>query len=98
MNKIKSIDMVDVYTPKIEGLDTIEQKRRVTAMETVLSKTPFDEDGDQCKQLGYQQPEKKEERENKPYRVYNEHILGKGPNNETADKNKGKYKRYNDLD
>ena len=37
------MEMVDVYVPKIEGLDNIEQKRRVTAMETTLSKEPFDE-------------------------------------------------------
>lgn len=42
-----------MYIPKIEGLEQIEQKRRVTAMETILSKVPFDEDGENSKMIGY---------------------------------------------
>jgi ribonuclease P/MRP protein subunit RPP25 len=53
LNTIHSMEMVDVYVPKIEGLDNIEQKRRVTAMETILSKETFDEDGVECKAVGY---------------------------------------------
>lgn len=34
--------MVDYFEPMIEGLEEIEQKRRVTAMKTVLSKDPLD--------------------------------------------------------
>ena len=46
LNHIHSMEMVDVYNPNIEGLEKIEQKRRVTAMETVLSKVPFEAEGE----------------------------------------------------
>lgn len=48
--------MVDIFEAQIEGLENIEQRRRVTAMKTVLSKKPLDE-----KNIGYQEPEEKEE-------------------------------------
>jgi hypothetical protein len=48
--------MVDTFEPVFEGMDPIEQKRRVTAMTTVLSKSPLDD-----KSIGYQVPEPKEE-------------------------------------
>lgn len=47
--------MVDTFEPEIEGLETIEQKRRVTAMKTILSKKPLDTEN-----IGYQEPEEKE--------------------------------------
>jgi len=57
INKIHSLEIVDVYQPKVQGMDPIEQKRRVTAMDTILSKEPLD-----TEDVGYQQPEPKEER------------------------------------
>jgi ribonuclease P/MRP protein subunit RPP25 len=38
LNKVYSMEIVDVYEPKVEGLEKIEQRRLVTAMDTVLSK------------------------------------------------------------
>lgn len=38
LNNINSMNIVDVYEPNVEGMDVIEEKRRVTAMETILSK------------------------------------------------------------
>jgi ribonuclease P/MRP protein subunit RPP25 len=56
VNEITSREMVDYFEPMIEGLESIEQKRRVTAMKTVLSKDPLDNEN-----IGYQTPEPKEE-------------------------------------
>ena len=42
LNNIYSMELVDVFEPKMEGLDKIEQKRRVTAMDVILSKDPLD--------------------------------------------------------
>lgn len=50
--------MVDVFEPMIDGLDKIEQKRRVTTLRTVLSK----KEPETIKIVGYQKPEPKEER------------------------------------
>ena len=36
--------MVDHFEPMVEGLEEIEQKRRVTAMTTILSKEPLPTD------------------------------------------------------
>ena len=44
INKIYSMDIVDVYEPKVEGLEKIEQRRLVTAMDTILSKDELPED------------------------------------------------------
>ena len=74
------MEMVDVYIPKIEGMDKIEQKRRVTAMETILSKVPFDEDGENCKLMGYQKPEPKEERPHQ--KTYNKEYIKDNENRE----------------
>ena len=55
------MEIVDTYEPKFEGMEKMEQKRLVTAMDTVLSKDPLDE-----KSVGYQKPEPKEEPQPKP--------------------------------
>jgi ribonuclease P/MRP protein subunit RPP25 len=55
-NEITSREMIDTFEPKIEGLEEIVQKRRVTAMKTVLSKDPLEESD-----IGYQAPEAKED-------------------------------------
>lgn len=64
-NSIHSLEIEDIEAsknkPKIEGLDDDEQpvrKRRVTAMDTVLSKKPLDES-----HVGYQPPLTNEQRE-----------------------------------
>ena len=49
--------MVDHFDPKVEGLEAMEQKRRVTAMITILSKEPIDPS-----KVGYQEPEPKEDK------------------------------------
>ena len=48
--------MIDIFDPKVDGLEVIEQKRRVTAMMTILSKDELDSN-----YIGYQPPEPKEE-------------------------------------
>jgi ribonucleases P/MRP protein subunit RPP25 len=60
LNKIHSMVIVDVYKPKVEGLEPIEQNRRVTALDCILSKEPLEN------QVGYQEPEPKEERVQMP--------------------------------
>ena len=42
VNSIYSMEIVDVYEPKVEGLEKIEQRRLVTAMDTILSKEELD--------------------------------------------------------
>ena len=42
INKIYSLEIVDAYEPKIEGLERIEQKRKVTAQDTILSRDELD--------------------------------------------------------
>jgi ribonuclease P/MRP protein subunit RPP25 len=42
-NKIYSMEIVSIEQSKIEGMDAIESRRRVAAMDTVLSKDPLDE-------------------------------------------------------
>jgi DNA-binding protein len=61
LNKIHSTVIVDVYKPKVEGLEQIEQNRRVTALDCILSKVPLDKS-----EVGYQEPEPKEERVQHP--------------------------------
>lgn len=56
LNKIYSMEIVSLEESKIEGMGKIENKRRVTAMDTVLSKDPLD-----TTDPGYQEPEPKEE-------------------------------------
>jgi DNA-binding protein len=61
VNTITSTEIVDEYEPKIEGLEKIEQRRRVTCLECILSKEPLDET-----LHGYQPPTPKEERTERP--------------------------------
>ena len=60
INEISSREIVDIFEPKIEGLELIEQKRRVTTLKTILSKTELN-----AQSIGYQQPIPKEERPRK---------------------------------
>jgi DNA-binding protein len=55
-NKIYSMEIVTMEEPKVEGMGPVENKRRVTAMDTILSKDKLDE-----ADPGYQEPEPKEE-------------------------------------
>lgn len=55
-NKIYSLEIKTEEESKIEGMPKIETKRRVTAMDTELSKDQLDESD-----AGYQKPEPKEE-------------------------------------
>jgi len=55
-NKIYSLEIKTEEECKIEGMPKIETKRRVTAMDTELSKDPLDSND-----AGYQEPEPKEE-------------------------------------
>lgn len=64
INNITSTEIVDVFKPNIEGLEEIEQRRRVTCLNCVLSKDPLD-----TSNIGYQAPTPKEEH---PQRRYNE--------------------------
>jgi len=48
-NIIYSMEIVSVEQSKIEGMEAIESRRRVAAMDTILSKDPLDES-----QPGYQ--------------------------------------------
>ncbi len=50
------MEIVDRYEPIMEGLDPIEQRRRVTAVNITLSKQSLD-----TTDIGYQQPLTKEE-------------------------------------
>lgn len=51
INDISSMEIIDQFEPTIEGLEQIEQKRRVTAMETRLLKNITDENDKQ--HIGY---------------------------------------------
>jgi len=42
LNKIHSMMIIDKYEPKMEGLEPIEQARRVTAFDCILSTEPLD--------------------------------------------------------
>lgn len=55
------MEITDVFEPTIEGMEKIEQKRRVTAMDTILSKNEFKFENEEDK-VGYQKPEPKEEK------------------------------------
>lgn len=43
INQIYSMEIVTMEETKIEGIPKVESRRRVTAMDTVLSKDPLDE-------------------------------------------------------
>lgn len=81
INEITSREMIDIFDPQVEGLEQIEQKRRVTAMKTVLSKNPLD-----SKNIGYQPPEPKQERKRRE----------EGGDYEFTVRPKKEEKRYND--
>lgn len=42
VSKITSTEIVDEFEPLVEGLEKIEQKRRVTCFDCTLSKDPLD--------------------------------------------------------
>ncbi len=42
-NKIHTMEVIDRYEPKIEGLEAQELERKVTAFDCVLSRVPLDE-------------------------------------------------------
>lgn len=44
INNITSTEIVDEFEPVVEGLEKIEQKRRVTCLNCVLSKSPLNND------------------------------------------------------
>ena len=50
-NKIHSLEVVDVYEPKFDNLERIEDKKIIAALDTKLSKEQLDRDD-----LGYQDP------------------------------------------
>jgi DNA-binding protein len=58
LNRITSIEIVDEFEPLVEGLEKMEQRRRVTCFDCTLSKEPLD-----TEHYGYQVPEPKQERE-----------------------------------
>ena len=57
LNKIHSMTVVDVFQPTEEGFEQVEQPRRVTCFDCILSKLPLDN-----ADVGYQTPEPKEDR------------------------------------
>lgn len=89
-NQIYSMEIITYEESKIEGMDKIESRRRVTAMDTILSKDPLDEN-----EPGYQfcKPEPKDTLKD---------THGAGANEEKRKKDKNKKKRgprnYNDFD
>jgi DNA-binding protein len=42
ISKITSTEIVDEFEPMVEGLEKIEQRRRVTCFDCTLSKVPLD--------------------------------------------------------
>lgn len=56
LNKIYSIEIVTMEKSQIEGIPDMENRRRVTAMDTILSKDELS-----TEDPGYQKPEPKEE-------------------------------------
>jgi hypothetical protein len=61
------MEIVSIEQSKIEGMDAIESRRRVAAMDTVLSKDPLDESepGYQFCKAAPKEPEAEEKRENR---------------------------------
>jgi len=55
INEIKSMEIVDEFEPLDPAMEKIEQKRRVTCLDCVLSKDKLDET-----HIGYQVPQPKE--------------------------------------
>ena len=41
LNRITSTEIVEEFEPKVEGLEKMEQRRRVTCLNCVFSKDPF---------------------------------------------------------
>ena len=64
-NKIYSLEVVDVYEPKVEGMERIEDKKIIAALDIQLSKAEVDEEN-----IGYQKPllpdQKKQQKPPKP--------------------------------
>ena len=56
LNKIYSMEIVSHEESRMEGMEKIETRRRVTAMDTTLSKDPLDD-----QDPGYQEPVPKDE-------------------------------------
>jgi DNA-binding protein len=42
INEITSTEIVDEFEPEVDGLEKIEQKRRVTCLDCKLSRDPLD--------------------------------------------------------
>jgi DNA-binding protein len=42
INEITSTEIVDEFEPEVEGLEKVEQKRRVTCLDCKLSRDPLD--------------------------------------------------------
>jgi len=82
INQIYSMEIVTMEETKLDGVPKVESRRRVTAMDTILSKDPLDEN-----EPGYQKPEPKDD---SPM-VSKQPKKDKGPN-----KKKGP-KLYNEL-
>jgi DNA-binding protein len=55
INDISSTEIIDELEPQVEGLEKIEQKRRVTCLDCHLSKDPLD-----TTNIGYQPPQPKD--------------------------------------
>jgi hypothetical protein len=51
LTEISSTNIVDVWEPKVEGLDRVETTRRVSVIVITLSKEPLD-----TSNIGYQPP------------------------------------------
>lgn len=51
ITEISSITIIDVWEPTEEGLDVVEQQRRVSVIQITLSKEPLD-----TSHIGYQPP------------------------------------------
>ena len=62
INEITSTEIIDELEPQVEGLEKIEQKRRVTCLDCHLSKDPLD-----TQHVGYQPPQPKDKDSEIPF-------------------------------
>ena len=62
INEITSTEIIDELEPQVEGLEKIEQKRRVTCLDCHLSKDPLD-----TQHVGYQPPQPKDKDSEVPF-------------------------------
>lgn len=67
VNEITSTEITDTYESEVAGLGPIEQKRRVTCLDCVLSRDELD-----AQNIGYQKSGPKEERPMRPDRPQRE--------------------------